>query len=127
MSRDRSRKFMGFMMSAYESMEIQMFGSALQSCLTICLLQRWCKIRYSVCMVGLVLVLKHSIKSNNWIEFKKHLTKVQYAIYSGPTLTTEWAGAYHHVVQDTPSAKTSVNNSISKIISNSSVELISWS
>ena len=78
-------------------------------------------------MVGLVLVLRHSIKSNNWIEFKKHLTKVQYVIYFGPTQTTEWAGAYHHVVLDTPSVKTSANNSISKIISNSSAELTSWS
>ena len=95
-----------------------MFGSALQSCLIICLLQRWCKIRYSVCMVGLVLVLRHSIKSNNWIEFKKHLTKVQYVIYFGPTQMIEWAGAYHQEEQDIHLDKTLASNSINKIISN---------
>jgi hypothetical protein len=56
-------------------------------------------------MEGLVLVSRHLIKSNNWIEFRKLHMKDLYAIYFGLTLTTEWAGAYHHVVQATLSDK----------------------
>ena len=108
---DRSLKFTGFMMNAWESTEMLKFGNNLLSCLTTFLWLQLLLRRFSVCMVVFPQALTHWIRSDNLTECKKFPTKAQFAIYSGPTQMTGAAGASAQEVQATHLARTFQSNS----------------
>ena len=106
MKADKSRKYMASTTNACESMVTQTYGSSLQTCLTICLLQLLLRIKFSVCMEVYHPVSTHLTKSETSKESKKYLTKVQCATCSGLIQMKRQAGESHLVELVIPSVKT---------------------
>uniref|UniRef100_A0A2P2MMI4 Serine/threonine-protein phosphatase n=1 Tax=Rhizophora mucronata TaxID=61149 RepID=A0A2P2MMI4_RHIMU len=111
----RLHKFMDFMMSAYGSMAMPMFGRSSQICLTIFRLQHWLNQKYSVSMVDCLPPLKPLITFEILIVFKKFPMRVLCVIFCGLTPTIVVVGESHQEVLDIPLAKTYQSNLIIQI------------
>lgn len=125
MNPDRSLRSMDFMMNAFENTEMQMYGNISLIYLILYQLLLLLRTRSSVYMEVFHQVLTLWNKSNNSIEFKRFLMKVQCVISFGQILTIDAVGVSRQEVQATLLVKTSQSNLIIPIISSSSLELIS--
>jgi len=102
---NRSHKFMGFMMNASGSMEMQTFGNISLDSSIICHLQVLLKETFSAFMVVFLHQLIHLIKLTNLIELWKCQQKVQFVISYGQTQMTDVVGVYLQEELDTHSVK----------------------
>lgn len=125
MNPDRSLRSMDFMMNAFENTEMQMYGNISLIYLILYQLLLLLRTRSSVYMEVFHQVLTLWNKSNNSIEFKRFLMKVQCVISFGQILTIDAVGVSRQEVLATLLVKTSQSNLIIPIISSSSLELIS--
>ena len=125
MNPDRSLRSMDFMMNAFENTEMQMYGNISLIYLILYQLLLLLRTRSSVYMEVFHQVLTLWNKSNNSIDFKRFLMKVQCVISFGQILTIDAVGVSRQEVLATLLVKTSQSNLIIPIISSSSLELIS--
>ena len=125
MNPDRSHRSMDFMMNAFENTGMQMYGNISLIYLILYQLLLLLRTRSSVYMEVFHQVLTLWNKSNNSIEFKRFLMKVQCVISFGQILTIDAVGVSRQEVLATLLVKTSQSNLIIPIISSSSLELIS--
>lgn len=125
MNQDRSLRYMDSMMNVFENMETLMYGNTSQIFLILCQLLQLSRIKSSAYMEVSHQALILWNKSNNSIEFKRFLMKVQCVISFGQILTIDAVGVSRQEVQVTLLVRTSQSNLIIPIISSSSLELIS--
>lgn len=125
MNQDRSLRSMDSMMNVFENMETLMYGNTSLIFLILCQLLQLSRIKSSAYMEVSHQALILWNKSNNSIEFKRFLMKVQCVISFGQILTIDAVGVSRQEVQVTLLVRTSQSNLIIPIISSSSLELIS--
>lgn len=125
MNQDRSLRSMDSMMNVFENMETLMYGNTSLIFLILCQLLQLSRIKSSAYMEVSHQALILWNKSNNSIEFKRCLMKVQCVISFGQILTIDAVGVSRQEVQVTLLVRTSQSNLIIPIISSSSLELIS--
>ena len=124
MNQDRSLRYMDSMMNVFENMETLMYGNTSLIFLILCQLLQLSRIKSSAYMEVSHQALILWNKSNNSIEFKRFLMKVQCVISFGQILTIDAVGVSRQEVQVTLLVRTSQSNLIIPIISSSSLELI---
>ena len=103
------------MMNAYVNMETLTSGSASPSYSTIFLSQPWLRTKFSASTAVYRPQSIHLIRSVSFIAFRRLLTRVQFAIYSGLILMTDVVGVSLQEVLATPLARISLNSSITQI------------
>ena len=117
---------MAFTTSASESMATQMFGNITQICSIFCHSQLLLRVKFSAYMEDFPQILTPSSKLDKSIDKLKFPTRALCAISFGRTQMTAMVGVYLQGVLDLLSDKTYLKISITPIILNWYLELISW-